>query len=153
MVDAEIQAKAIPDFEGIASKDVETGALLLEVQTVFQTKSCRELARIQTKQLTRLIVREARFENRKTGGQRPVHQIGFSETELILRLARSALECDGQRLAESEEIVRFIAQAHETSADSANASVETDRILALLFDLQADVNLRFGRARFYFGIF
>ena len=47
-----------------------------------------------------------------------------------------------ESFAESQEIVRFVTQTEEAAADAADAAVEADRVAALLFYLQIDVDLR-----------
>ena len=72
MVDTEIQTETVPDLEWVAAEDVETGSLLLEVQTVFKTQSLGQLAWIQSEKFARLIVAEARLEYGKSRRERPV---------------------------------------------------------------------------------
>ena len=54
------------------------------------------------------------------------------------------LKIDGQGFTETKKIVGFVTHPEKTSTDAAHAAAESDRIAALFFDLQIDVDRRFG---------
>ncbi len=58
-----------------------------------------------------------------------------------------------KRLSQAEEIVRLIGQADEPAGKSADATVQADRLLALLLDLQIEVDRAFLRVALDFDGF
>ena len=66
-----------------------------------------------------------------------------------MRLPCSSLQGHPDAFAKPEKIVRRIVQPHEASTDAAHPTAESDRIAALLFDLQIDVERGVRRMRLY----
>src|SRR5262249_26081330 len=112
----------------------------------------RQFVSIDAELVSDLIVTVGRIEKGEAGCQRAIEQKRFGKAELILRLPSSTLKRDGQRFTKPEKIIGFIAQAEESAADTAHTAIETDRIPALFFDFQIDVDLRLSRARFDLGV-
>ena len=72
--------------------------------------------------------------------ERPVADVGLreSEEELAAHVAEVALHAE--RFAETEEVVGLVVEAEEGAGEAADAAVEADGVLALLLDLEQQVN-------------
>ncbi len=71
---------------------------------------------------------------------RLVPQVRLRESEAYLPRQVADVCLHGQRLAQAEEVVRLIVQPDEGSRQSADSAVQADRVLALLLQLQQQVD-------------
>src|SRR5688572_9626505 len=102
------------------------------------------------------------MEHAEAGRQWPVAEIRFCKAEDVGGLARSALQCEVQRLAITHEIICRVVQSKEAAAITTHATGKANGVLALLLYLQIDINpIGFRpvgswaclRIRFLLGIF
>src|SRR6202000_2131059 len=71
---------------------------------------------------------------------RLVAQIGFGESEAEVAVEVADVGVDRERLAEAEEGVGLVVEADEVSREAADAAVEADGVLALLLQLDKEID-------------
>ena len=90
--------------------------------------------------LAALVVIEARQVGFHADLQRKIQEVRLREAGGHAAHARTQLRADGKRVAQSQEVVGGVVQAHEAAGDSGDAPIEADGVLAALFDLQGDIH-------------
>src|SRR5208283_5042696 len=69
-----------------------------------------------------------------------VKQVGFRESEHDAALVLPHLRRKGQRLAESQEVVRLVGEPDESSHQPADAALQADGLLALFLQFEQEVD-------------
>ncbi len=77
--------------------------------------------------------------------QRTVQEVRLGEAEADVAHASAELGFDGERLAQSEEVVGGVVEADEAAGDTGDAAVQADGVLAALLHLERDID-RVGSA-------
>ena len=103
--------------------------------------------------LLRLVVTVAARKEGEAGADRPVEKIWLGESKHKAALQTAELRGERKGFAQAEEIVGLIGQADEPAGESADAAVQADRLLALLLDLQIEVDRSFLRVALDFDGF
>ena len=77
---------------------------------------------------------------REAGGDGTIEEIGLGETELETALQVAELRGEGERFAETEEIVGLIGEADEAAGKTADAALQADGLLAFFFQLEVEID-------------
>ena len=69
-----------------------------------------------------------------------IEQIGLGESEDEVALAAAEAGLDGERLAQSKEVIGGVIEANEGAGQAADAALQSDAVLSLFMDFQAEVD-------------
>ena len=122
----------------IACKPREAGGVLLEVLSELRVGRGLQQGGVDARQqgrLPQLVVLEIRVEDRESGGDGLVPEIGLGESEGVGLLEGPPFGVDAQCFAEPQEIVRGVVQTDEISRVPADPPLKADGVAALLLHL------------------
>ena len=86
------------------------------------------------------VVVELGVEDLDAERDRLVAQVGLGEAEAEVAREVADVGVDGERLAEAEEVVGLVVEADEGARKAADAAVEADGVLALLLELEEQID-------------
>src|SRR5205823_4998117 len=123
--------------DGIAGEKSEAGAVLIVILNELRVDADGLAG--QESGLAGLVKLVAAGKNRETGGDGPVKEIrlGKSEEETARKIAE--LRGKSKSLAQSQKVVGLIGKANEAAGQAADATLQTDGLLALFLQLEVDV--------------
>ncbi len=78
--------------------------------------------------------------NGESGLDGGVEQVGLGKSKEEVGLAVAQAGLNGERFAESEEVVGAVGEADKGAGQTADAALQSDAVLALLFDLEREID-------------